>query len=130
MIIKDLLARDLSQKIEEIIKLYQIDEDTVYREITEYVATERICKEYHKILKAIAEAPSDPHEGIGVWISGFSVSGKFLLQKNLGYILANRENSLSEWLPNFLNHSLNYALFQKSLILLKDVFIRRIMFDI
>ncbi len=88
-IVRDLLSRDLKQKIEEIIKLDQVEEDAVYREITEYVVTDRINKQYLEILKAIAEAPSDPHEGIGVWISGFFGSGKSSFAKNLGYILSN-----------------------------------------
>ena len=89
-IIRDLLARDLSQKIEEIIKVDQANEQVVYTEITEYVATDRIRGQYDEILRAIAEAPSDPHEGIGVWVSGFFGSGKSSFVKNIGYVLANR----------------------------------------
>ncbi|MCL4299606.1 MAG: BREX system P-loop protein BrxC [Anaerolineae bacterium] len=88
--IGDLLARDLNQKIEEIIKVDQTDEQSVYTEITEYVATDRIKDQYRDLLRAIAEAPADPHEGIGVWISGFFGSGKSSFAKNLGYVLANR----------------------------------------
>lgn len=40
--IRDLLSRDLSEPIEEVVKLDQQDEATVYSEITEYVATDRI----------------------------------------------------------------------------------------
>jgi hypothetical protein len=89
--IRDLLARDLDCKIEEIIKVDQHDEETVYREITEYVATDRIRNQYREVLNAIADAPADPHEGIGIWVSGFFGSGKSSFAKNLGYVLANRE---------------------------------------
>ena len=89
--IRDLLSRDLSQPIEEVIKLDQQDEQTVYTEITEYVATDRIKRQYMEILQAIADAPGDPTEGVGVWISGFFGSGKSSFAKNLGYILSNRE---------------------------------------
>lgn len=88
--IRDLLARDLSQSIEEVIKLDQHDEATVYNEITEYVVTDRIKGQYMEILRAIADAPGDPTEGVGVWISGFFGSGKSSFAKNLGYILSNR----------------------------------------
>lgn len=81
-----LLARDLNQKIEEIIKVDQTDEQSVYTEITEYVATDRIKDQYRDLLRAIAEAPADPHEGIGVVISGFFGSGKSSFAKNLGYV--------------------------------------------
>jgi hypothetical protein len=88
--IGDLLTRDLSRKIEEIIQVDQADEQSVYAEITEYVATDSIREQYHDLLKAVAEAPSDPHESVGVWVSGFFGSGKSSFAKNLGYALENR----------------------------------------
>lgn len=88
--IGDLLTRDLSRKIEEIIQVDQADEQSVHDEITEYIATDSIREQYHHLLKAIAEAPSDPHESVGVWISGFFGSGKSSFAKNLGYALENR----------------------------------------
>lgn len=89
--IRDVLKRDLQQPIEEIIKVNQADEQAVHTEITEYVATERIKAHYRELLRAIADSPTDPHERIGVWISGFFGSGKSSFAKNLGYILANRQ---------------------------------------
>src|ERR1700752_5460329 len=89
-IIADLLHRDLSRKIEEIIQVDQANEQSVHAEITEYVATDSIREQYHQLFKAIADAPSEPHEGIGVWISGFFGSGKSSFAKNLGYALQNR----------------------------------------
>jgi len=88
--IGDLLARDLSRKIEEIIQVDQADEQSVHAEITEYVATDSIREQYRDLLKAIADAPSDPHEKVGVWVSGFFGSGKSSFAKNLGYALENR----------------------------------------
>src|SRR5262245_42804749 len=88
--IADLLNRNLSRKIEEIIQVDQSDEQSVHAEITEYVATDSIREQYHQLLKAVAEAPSDPHEGVGVWVSGFFGSGKSSFAKNLGYALQNR----------------------------------------
>jgi hypothetical protein len=88
--IGDLLIRDLSQKIEEIIQVDQADEQSVYAEITEYVATDSIREQYYDLFKAIAEAPSDPSESVGVWVSGFFGSGKSSFAKNLGYALENR----------------------------------------
>src|SRR5882762_33728 len=88
--IGDLLERDLSRKIEEIIQVDQADEQSVYAEITEYIATDSIREQYHHLLRAVAEAPADPHESVGVWISGFFGSGKSSFAKNLGYALQNR----------------------------------------
>src|SRR5918999_1729902 len=89
--IGELLTRDLSRKIEEIIQVDQADEQSVYAEITEYIATDRIRDQYAELFKAVAEAPSEPHEGIGVWISGFFGSGKSSFAKNFGYALQNRK---------------------------------------
>src|SRR5437763_4936085 len=88
--IAELLHRDLSRKIEEIIQVDQADEQSVHAEITEYVATDSIREQYHLLFKAIADAPSDPQESIGVWVSGFFGSGKSSFAKNLGYALQNR----------------------------------------
>ena len=58
--IRDLLSRDLNRKIEEIIQVDQGDEQAVYSEITEYIATDSIRDQYGMLLKAVAEAPSEP----------------------------------------------------------------------
>ena len=87
--IGSLLSRDLSRKIEEIIQVDQADEESVHAEITEYVATDSIRGQYADLFKAIAEAPADPHESVGVWISGFFGSGKSSFAKNLGYAIQN-----------------------------------------
>ena len=88
--IGELLARDLSRKIEEIIQVDQADEQSVHDEITEYVATDSIREQYHHLLRAVADAPSEPNESVGVWVSGFFGSGKSSFAKNLGYALENR----------------------------------------
>ena len=91
MQIRDLLKRDLSQKIEEVIQLDQADEHAVYDEITEYVATDSIKRQYNDLLEAINLSRTQPTSGVGVWISGFFGSGKSSFAKNLGYVLANPE---------------------------------------
>jgi len=88
--IRDLLSRDLANKIEEIIKVDQQDEQSVHSELTEYVSTEAIKSHYRKLFKAIADAPADPTEKVGVWVSGFFGSGKSSFAKNLGYVLSNQ----------------------------------------
>lgn len=88
--IADLLKGDFRKPIEEIIKVNNADEETVYTELTEYIATDRIKSEYERLFRAMADAPKTPNEGVGVWISGFFGSGKSSFAKNLGYVLANR----------------------------------------
>ena len=89
--IGELLTRDLNRRIEEIIQVDQADEESVYIEITEYVATDSIRSQYRQLLQAIADAPTDPHESVGVWVSGFFGSGKSSFAKNLGCALQNRQ---------------------------------------
>ena len=89
--IGDLLSRDLTRNIVEVIQVDAGSDEELYSEITEYVATDSIKKQYATLLKAIAEAPADPHDSVGVWISGFFGSGKSSFAKNLGYALQNRK---------------------------------------
>lgn len=88
--IMDLFEKPIDRRIEEVIKVDQTDEDTVYQELTEYVVTQSIRDQYLKVLEPYQETPQKPHEGIGVWISGFFGSGKSSFAKNLGYILEGR----------------------------------------
>lgn len=89
-IIRDTLARDLNKKIEEIIQVDQIDDQSIASEIEEYIITSRIKSQYEEILRELADYKSDPHKRIGIWISGFFGSGKSSFAKNLGYMLAKR----------------------------------------
>ncbi len=88
--IRDLFAKRVDRRIEEVIKVDQADEATVEDEIREYVATDSLKDHFVTVYKAIAEAPAEPHEGIGVWVSGFFGSGKSSFAKILGYTVANR----------------------------------------
>jgi len=87
MKIKEIFENKIDRKIEEVIKVTQVDEQTVHDEIYEYVLTDKIKKYYREITQAIIDARSAPHEGIGIWVSGFFGSGKSSFAKILGYIL-------------------------------------------
>jgi hypothetical protein len=89
--IADLLDRDFSNSIEEIVMVDNHDPDTVFTELTEYVATDGLKAEYEGLFCAMAAAVKSPGEGAAVWISGFFGAGKSSFAKNLGYVLANRE---------------------------------------
>lgn len=88
--VDDLFEYDIHRTIEEVIKVDQTDEAIVAREIREYVVTEKIQEAFTDLLERYLETPQKPHEGIGIWISGFFGSGKSSFAKILGYILENR----------------------------------------
>ena len=68
-----LFAKNISRRIEEVIKVDQTDEDVIGDEIAEYVVTDSIRSHYDQILDLYWETPKKPHEGIAVWVSGFWV---------------------------------------------------------
>jgi len=88
--IRDLFSRRIDRRIEEVIKVDQDDEETVLDELQEYVITESIGEHLTTVYKAIADAPSEPHEGIGIWVSGFFGSGKSSFAKIIGYTVGRR----------------------------------------
>ncbi len=89
-IIKELFLKPIDRRIEEVIKVTQEDEETVLDEINEYVLTNELAQHFITVYKAIAEGRTDPHEGIGMWISGFFGSGKSSFAKIVGYTVGNR----------------------------------------
>ena len=91
MQIKELFALDIERPIEEVIKVDQDDAQIVYDEISEYIVTDAILKHYLEILRKYWETKNKPHEGIGIWVSGFFGSGKSSFAKMLGLALQNRE---------------------------------------
>lgn len=88
--IGSLFAKDISRRIEEVIKVDQADEEIILDEISEYVVTDSIRAYYDLILERYRETPNKPHEGIAVWVSGFFGSGKSSFAKFLGLALEDR----------------------------------------
>jgi len=88
--IGSLFASDIRRRIEEVIKVDQVEEEILRDEIHEYVTTNSIKKHYLSILERYRETPNKPHEGIGVWVSGFFGSGKSSFAKLLGLAIEDR----------------------------------------
>ncbi len=88
--IGSLFASDIRRRIEEVIKVDQVEEEVLRDEIGEYIATGSIRKHYAIILERYRETPNKPHEGVGVWISGFFGSGKSSFAKLLGLAVEDR----------------------------------------
>src|SRR5664279_2760591 len=88
--IESLFAQNIHRRIEEVIKVDQTDEQILADKIKEYVATDSICQFFERILERYLETPNQPHEGVGIWVSGFFGSGKSSFAKLLGLALDNR----------------------------------------
>lgn len=88
--IKSLFAGDIYRRIEEVIKVDQTDEQVIREEIREYIVTNTLRDHFREILERYHETPNKPHEGIGIWVSGFFGSGKSSFAKMLGLAIQNR----------------------------------------
>src|SRR5260370_1471988 len=89
--IRTLFASDITRRIEEVIKVDQINDEVVVREeINEYVVTGAIRAHSTRIFDEYKQAPNKPHEGIAIWVSGFFGSGKSSCAKILGLSIENR----------------------------------------
>src|SRR5262245_31683252 len=88
--VKELFASDIHRRIEEVIKVDQADEQIIKDELAEYVVTDSLRGRFIEILEQYRETRNKPHEGVGVWVSGFFGSGKSSFAKYLGLALENR----------------------------------------
>ena len=90
-IIREIFSKRIDRTIEEVIKVEQADEKAVLVELEEYILTDYLVEQYARVYDEIASGPSNPREGIGIWVSGFFGSGKSLFAKILGYTVADRK---------------------------------------
>ncbi|WP_107841263.1 BREX system P-loop protein BrxC [Metasolibacillus meyeri] len=91
MIIKDIFKEDINRPINGVVQAGQIDEETIYTELREYVVTDEILnslKEFYKNYEGVYKVPT---KDVGVWISGFFGSGKSHFLKILSYLLDNKQ---------------------------------------
>jgi hypothetical protein len=93
MIIRDIIARDLSRKIEPAVKVY--DQTNLLEDLKQFVITDALAREFRKFLDNFTYSldqrikTGDGGDGMAVWIAGFFGSGKSHLAKVLGNLLAN-----------------------------------------
>jgi hypothetical protein len=84
--IKDLFdpSKDIYRSIEKVVTFGSLKPESLKREISEYVVTERLRNNFEKILDAMNSGmQTDSHE-IGIWVSGFYGSGKSSFAKYFG----------------------------------------------
>ncbi len=98
MKISDLFKKNIARPINGVVKADQLDEESVWQELDEFVVTKELDGHLRKFFERYCEAidsPKDPDISgqIGVWVSGFFGSGKSHFIKVLSHLLANEEHT-------------------------------------
>lgn len=91
MQIEQIFDRPIKRNINGVIKVGQLDTESVYQELHEYVVTKELDKHFRTFFERYTDSLSQPTDKMGVWISGFFGSGKSHFLKILSYLLANKE---------------------------------------
>ncbi len=95
MKIKNLFVRELARNINGVVKADQLDEESIWQELDEYVVTKELDVHFRDFFSAFLLAMDKPNSAevagkVGIWISGFFGSGKSHFLKVLSYLLSNR----------------------------------------
>jgi len=92
MPIRDIFATTITERIEPVVKVADRTPGVVSGELTNLVITPLWERYLHRILDVYTNAADrEDEQGIGIWISGFFGSGKSLLMKIVGVLLAGGE---------------------------------------
>ncbi|MDO9162632.1 MAG: BREX system P-loop protein BrxC [Methylococcaceae bacterium] len=96
MEIRDLFTKPIDRPINGVIKADQLDAESVWQELEEYVVTKQLTEYFRKFFDAYLAAAEQPKDStitarMGVWVSGFFGSGKSHYIKILSYLLENIE---------------------------------------
>ena len=115
MIVRELFAKDIFRPINGVVKADDVDDNTVWQELDEFVVTRELRSHLSKFFSAYAEGIENPKNvdisgKIGVWIAGFFGSGKSHFLKILGYLLRNavhKNGNQSKRAVEFFNSKIN-----------------------
>jgi hypothetical protein len=94
MNIEHIFSKQLTRDINGVVKAEQVDNDSVYVELDEYVITQELDRHFRHFFETYIPAVKNRNPAvaskIGVWVSGFFGSGKSHFIKILAYLLENR----------------------------------------
>jgi len=99
MKIQDLFERDIYRPINGVVKADQLDPDSVWQELDEFVVTKELTGHINDLVAVMLSTIQDEANAAdknGIWISGFFGSGKSHFIKVLSYLLANDEHEHEE----------------------------------
>jgi len=94
MKVEEIFTKQLTRNINGVVKAEQMDNDSVYIELDEYVVTQELDRHFREFFEAYlpsCHTQFNPNTKMGVWIKGFFGSGKSHFLKILSYLLENRE---------------------------------------
>ena len=100
--INETLVKNITRKINGVIKADQNEEETIITELSEYVVTEEVRKHMARLFDRYVDSINTPTEDMGVWISGFFGSGKSHFLKMLGHIFKNDVNGEKKSIEYFI----------------------------
>ncbi|AYV92949.1 ATP--cob(I)alamin adenosyltransferase [Fusobacterium necrophorum subsp. funduliforme] len=113
-LIQSTFQKDITRKINGVIKADSKEEDVIVTELSEYVVTEEIQKYLNIFFNRYVDSLQSPTEDIGVWISGFFGSGKSHFLKMIGRILENKEYQ-GKKVIDFFEEKIQDAILQKNI---------------
>ncbi|MDR2344800.1 MAG: BREX system P-loop protein BrxC [Planctomycetaceae bacterium] len=98
MKISEIFQKDIDRHINGVIKADQLDDDSVWQELDEFVVTKELSEHLRKFFARYCETFHSQNSTAatsknGVWVSGFFGSGKSHFIKVLFHLLANEEHS-------------------------------------
>lgn len=111
MVIRDLIKRDISTKVEGVVKVF--DRASLASEFREYVVTDKIEEHVKSIIDCFTQQSETlrrggaPRDVMGIWVSGFFGSGKSHFAKVFGYLLQNgqlTDDSMERCIDVFAKH--------------------------
>ena len=96
MKIQDLFARNIHRPINGVVKADQLDDDSVWQELDEFVVTRELngyINDVIAVLLSTIESEANAADKNGIWVSGFFGCGKSHFIKVLSYLLENEEHA-------------------------------------
>jgi hypothetical protein len=77
-------SKDIYRSIEKVVTFGSLEPDSLKREISEYVVTDKLRANFDKILDSMTIGMESESHEIGIWVSGFYGSGKSSFAKYFG----------------------------------------------